>query len=130
MTSVVACWKCKTDIVLPASLHDAAKRSSNISFFCPYGHEGVFREGETEADVLRRERDRALQQLAQKDDEIAQARKGWNEIAKELKATKATAVKARKRTAAGLCPCCNRSFRQMALHLKTKHPTFRAEEVA
>jgi hypothetical protein len=27
-----------------------------------------------------------------------------------------------KRTAAGVCPCCNRTFQQLARHMKTRHP--------
>jgi hypothetical protein len=115
---------------LPQSLYEAAKKSSRIAFFCPYGHEAVFNERDTEADVLRRERDLLKQQLAQRDDEIVRQARLKDAALKEARALKTSAVKAKKRTAAGLCPCCNRSFRQMALHLKTKHPNFRAEEVA
>lgn len=32
------------------------------------------------------------------------------------------AERLRRRTAAGVCPCCNRSFVQLARHMKTKHP--------
>lgn len=124
------CWRCGTDFWLPQSLYEAAKKSSRIAFFCPYGHEAVFNERDTEADVLRRERDLLKQQLAQRDDEIVRQARLKDAALKEARALKTSAVKAKKRTAAGLCPCCNRSFRQMALHLKTKHPNFRAEEVA
>lgn len=29
-----------------------------------------------------------------------------------------------KRTVAGVCPCCNRTFQQLQRHMKTKHPDF------
>lgn len=36
----------------------------------------------------------------------------------------------RKRASAGVCPCCNRTFSQLARHMQTKHPTFIAQEIA
>ena len=124
------CHRCKTPMWLPQALFDAAHKSSKISFFCPYGHEAIFSEGESEVTLLRRERDRLVQQMAQKDDEIVRQARLKDAALKEARALKTSAVKARKRTAAGVCPCCSRSFRQMALHMKQKHPNFKAEEVA
>lgn len=31
-----------------------------------------------------------------------------------------------ERSAAGVCQCCNRTFKQLVAHMKTKHPTFAA----
>lgn len=28
------------------------------------------------------------------------------------------------RVSAGTCPCCNRSFKQLAAHMKNKHPDY------
>lgn len=124
------CWKCKTDFWLPQSLYEAAKKSSRIAFFCPYGHEAVFNEGDTELTLVRRERDRLRQQLAERDDEIVKQARLKDAALKEARALKATAVKVRKRSAAGVCLCCGRTFRQVALHMKNKHPNFKAVEIA
>lgn len=37
-------------------------------------------------------------------------------------ATKGTLTKIRKRVHNGVCPCCNRTFANLARHMKTKHP--------
>lgn len=124
------CHRCKSDMWLPQMLYDTCKRSSKHSFFCPYGHEAVFSESESEATLLRRERDRLQQQLAEKDDTINWQAKQVLEKTKEIGALKGIVTKARKRSAAGICPCCHRTFRQMALHMKSKHPAFKAEEAA
>jgi hypothetical protein len=120
------CWRCKCEVWLPAPLYNAAKHSSRISFFCPYGHEAAFSEAETEADKLRRERDRLVQQMAQRDDVIAKQGRVIKFTKEEVANLKATATKAKKRTVAGTCPCCHRTFRQMALHMRNKHPEFKA----
>jgi hypothetical protein len=124
------CYRCKSEIWLPTPLYEACKRSSRLGFFCPYGHEQIFAEGETEATKLRRERDRLAQQLAQRDDEIKNAntllaQQGWN-----ISRLKAEHARTSRRISRGVCPCCHRTFNQMARHMRTKHPDFRAEEVA
>jgi DNA repair exonuclease SbcCD ATPase subunit len=43
---------------------------------------------------------------------------------RRLSAQKAQTTKARKRAAAALCPCCNRSFVQLRRHMETKHPGY------
>jgi hypothetical protein len=122
---------------LPQALYDAACHGAGtIIFCCPYGHSQVFAKGESEADRMRRERDRLKQQMAQRDDDHrAERDRLLGQIAAEKKQTAVAsgkATKARKRAAAGLCPCCNRSFAstRMAAHMKTMHPDFKAEEVS
>lgn len=108
--------------MMPGDLYRAAKRSSKISFFCPYGHEAVFKEGDTEADILRRERDKLKQAHARLEDEKREA---------EARAEKAERASARlkKRAAVGTCPCCTRTFTNMARHMQIKHPDWKAEAV-
>lgn len=89
-------------------------------FYCPNGHSLSYKVGPTEADKLRLERDRLKQQLAQKDDAIRDAERA-------LAAQKGQVTKLKKRAVAGACPCCNRTFRQLTLHMKHKHPDFKAE---
>jgi len=106
----------------------AARRRDSKSFFCPNGHSMSYREDE--ADKLRRERDRLKQQLAEKDDEIASQRSSREAAERQAAARKGQITRLKNRAAAGLCPCCNRSFHNMSRHMATKHPGFIAEEVA
>lgn len=123
----ITCYKCRCEYVLPDELYTAAKRSPDIYFWCPYGHQAHYPEGETEADKLRRERDRLTQRLAQKDDEIAWQRKHREETERRLSATKGVVTRMRNRVGAGVCPCCTRTFGNLARHMQSEHPTFRAE---
>ena len=54
-----------------------------------------------------------------------------DQLAASLRGTKANAARTRKelhsvkaRVAHGVCPCCNRTFKQLARHMKTKHPDY------
>lgn len=41
-----------------------------------------------------------------------------------LRTTKGHVTRIKKRVSAGVCPCCKRTFKQLAAHMKTKHPTY------
>ncbi len=121
------CWKCKCQIWLPDELYHAAKASSSISIHCGYGHAGVFREGPTEADKLRQERDRLAQQIAYKDDRIKELREQAEAEARRGAAARGQVTKIKNRIGHGVCPCCNRTFENLHRHMTTQHPTFTAE---
>ena len=120
MSVSLSCFRCKCGFTLPDALYHSAKASEKISFYCPYGHEQHYPKGETEEDKLRRERDLLYQRVAQRDDEI-----------KSLEARRRAAVgqvtKIKNRVGHGVCPCCNRTFENLARHMSSKHPTFTAE---
>jgi hypothetical protein len=124
------CVSCQTPFYIPTSLYMAAKASSAITFYCPYGHPQVFREGPTEADKLRQERDRLTQRLAQKDDEIKHQRERAEAAERSAIARKGVVTRLKNRAAAGICPCCARSFENLRRHMAAKHPEFQAEESA
>jgi hypothetical protein len=87
--------------------------ADKANFYCPNGHTASYQE--SEADCLRRERDNLQQQMARVEDERAEAIAARQKAERELKRTQT-------RAGAGVCPCCNRSFRSLALHMKNKHP--------
>lgn len=115
----VPCAMCAIVFYVPQGFDDARRRDG-LYFFCPNGHRLSF--GETEADKLRRERDRLKQDAARLEEE---ARLAWNTATVELARAKRAEAEVRrvtKRATAAVCPCCNRSFSQLARHMKTKHP--------
>jgi hypothetical protein len=86
------------------------------SIYCPLGHSHVpSGEGKAERTErwLKEERERAARIDAEREQAEASAR-----------AHKGHATRLRKRTKAGVCPCCNRTFKQLARHMSTQHPDF------
>lgn len=115
----VPCSMCAITFYVPQGFDDARRRDGR-ALFCPNGHRLSY--GETEADKLRRERDRLKQDAARLEEE---ARLGWDAANAQLARAKKAEAEARrvtKRATAALCPCCNRSFSQLARHMKAKHP--------
>jgi hypothetical protein len=122
------CCQCKCIMWTPTALNEAASRSrGKVEFFCPYGHGQVYAEGETEADKLRRERDRLAQQIAQRDDEIRRTREGWDAAERERAKLEKQMKQEHKRVSSGVCPCCTRSFQNLRRHIATKHPDYGAQ---
>lgn len=107
------CINCGVRYTVPVSMWDHHQKVGGYHH-CPNGHSQGWSKDGCENSRLRRERDRLKQQIACKDDEIEA----------ERRRTIAQTTKLRNRAKAGTCPCCKRTFRQLALHMKNQHPDF------
>ncbi len=99
---------------------------SRETFYCPNGHKRVF-TGETEAQRLTRELEREKQARSRAEELRCAALKEARHNQIELRKTKTRLRNTRERIKNGVCPCCHRSFVQLARHMATKHPGFNAE---
>ena len=77
-------------------------RNNHRTFYCPNGH-GQNYVGKSEAEKLRDEVTRLKSQQDQLNADLS---------SKERKL---------KRVSNGVCPCCNRTFKNLQSHMKTKH---------
>jgi hypothetical protein len=99
---------------VPKSWNDQ-RQEDGETMWCINGHQAVYKE--TTLDKLRQERDRAVQQRARLEDERCEAEK-------RADAAEAREQRLKKRIAAGTCPCCKRTVKQLAQHMASKHPEF------
>lgn len=118
------CWKCSSQFWMPDDLEAAARRDSNIAVYCAHGHRGVFTEKPTEEDRLRLERDRLVQRVAEKDDEINRQRLRAELTERRLSAAKGRVTRIKNRVGHGVCPCCNRTFTDLQRHMASKHSDY------
>jgi NMD protein affecting ribosome stability and mRNA decay len=109
------CGECGIQFAAPRWYFQARRDGDqNVkTFYCPNGHPRAFVESENVK--LRRERDRLIQQAARLEDERRAAERA---AAKERQERQ----RLEKRIGAGVCPCCSRTFQQLARHMKNKHP--------
>lgn len=121
--TVTTCW-CGIPHAVPDELYAYVLRQqrdgrAQTGIHCPLGHTWTF-AGEGEAERLAREveRERAVASRLRAEKEAER---------RSHIATKGHATRLKKRIAAGVCPCCKRSFNDLARHMAGKHPEYPSE---
>ena len=90
--------------------------------YCSNGHTQGWAKENSETEKLRRERDRLTQRLAEKDDEIRRQRELRENSDRSAAAIRGHITRLKNRIGHGVCPCCNRTFRNLQRHMESKHP--------
>lgn len=100
------------------------KQENTGGWHCPYCESSWGYFGKTQAQKLE-EKLKAAEESR---------RSAWRETEKTSErldaerrshtATKGHLTRKKKRAANGTCPCCNRTFKQLAAHMKNKHPEY------
>lgn len=97
----IECCNCGIHFAVP-SFYRLKLRETHNTFYCPNGHAQSY-PAKTEAEKLK-------EQLIRERAEHDQTRADRDAKSKQL-----------HRVAAGVCPCCNRTFRNLQKHMQTKH---------
>ena len=110
------CCSCGVPFALPKTLRDACLIDHGKEFYCPNGHQMVF-TGKT-----------AEQKLGEQLEASRRYREDAQVARRQASAYKGQLTRARKRAGAGVCPVteCHRTVKQLADHMKTKHPGYQA----
>lgn len=126
------CCNCGVLFAMPKTVYDDCLRRSSAApgatrdFYCPNGHSqhytGKNREQELE-EKLQRAQDRAgwAAGRAEQAERREQAQRGAATRARNERDRQARRVKH------GVCPCCHRTFKQLAAHMAAKHPDYDGE---
>lgn len=106
------------------------RRKDHQWWYCPNGHRQHY-SGDNEEEKLRkqldaerRQRQSAEQRVAMWQDEYAEADARATRERNRANGYKGHATRITKRAKAGVCPCCNRTFKQLAAHMASQHPQF------
>lgn len=60
--------------------------------------------------------------------ELEWERRKNEQLKNSERSLKGQIAKFKKRTGNGVCPCCKRTFKQLARHMKCKHPNYAVKE--
>lgn len=121
------CNGCGMPYGLPSDFLKDRQRDGK-SWTCPNGCVRLYRktESEKENERLTAELD-AARSLAERESRRrnrAEAQARLSEY--QRRAAKGQLTKTKKRIAAGVCPCCNRTFQNVARHIAGQHPHYAA----
>lgn len=117
------CYLCGTAFWIEGAVY-RQRKSDRRSFWCPNGHEQHFTS--KTADQQRIEQLEREATAAKREAEQQRQMRQWAETRAKganIQAGKAKAALRRTitRVHAGVCPHCNRTFKQLAAHMKAKH---------
>ena len=129
--ATVNCGVCGGSYAISARFHKPC-RDKGESWRCPYPNCNTwwgFTESGHAKEVarLKRERDQAKRDAKWQEERKQKALAEAEHQAARARGYKGALTKAKKRSAAGVCPCCHRTFKQLARHMKAKHPDYNPE---
>lgn len=121
----IECYKCAIPFAVPAE-YKSRLQAKGEDFYCPNGHrqhyckstEQVLREKLEKQKRDYEERIEGLEGTIYWKDQKIKETKG------KLTGQKIQNTKMKNRIKNGVCPCCNRTFENLAAHMKTKHPDY------
>jgi len=116
----LVCW-CGITHAVPKSLREVQmkqhdERGEVMGIYCPLGHSHV-PKGESRFEKMRK---RMVAAEAAHD----QTKAELEHTEARRRAEKAAKTRLKNRVAAGVCPCCKRSFQNLRRHIENKHPDF------
>jgi len=93
------------------------------------GHQWVYKKTKAEKlkEELKAERESRARERASNDQYEARLRDERDSYKNKARAQKAAKTRLKNRVAAGVCPCCNRTFQNLARHMDHQHPDFKSE---
>lgn len=113
---ICSCW-CGIRLAVPVSLYDEAKRHGK-AIHCPIGHTFVY------GNTLEKQLSQAQREAAEAQRRVRATRDLLDHEQRSHAATRGHLTRHKKRAAAGVCPCCNRTFQQLARHMAGRHPGY------
>lgn len=120
-----SCCVCGIIFAVPAEFLAERRKNKNENLYCPNGHTLSFRE--SEADRLKRQLEAEKSARERAEREAQDERQRAKRLDTKAKKLAATIKRNEKRVGNGVCPCCNRTFQQLARHMATKHPHYPGE---
>ena len=118
------CCECGAAFCMDNDLY-LLRQKDHRMFYCPNGHAQHY-IGETASEKRVKELERALMAEQQRVRQAQEAQKWAETSARGARQMRGKAEAARKRlehrVACGVCPHCQRTFQQLARHMRTKHP--------
>ena len=116
--TVVGCGHCYMDFAVPQSFL-ARRKQDGKTFYCPDGHKMSY-GSESDNEKLRR-------QLRSYEARIVHAQDQRIAAERSAAAYKGQVTKIKKRVANGVCPCCHRTFSNLARHIEGQHPEWQEQ---
>lgn len=123
--TTICCYKCHMLFAVPAHAHERW-RDTGEYFWCPNGHSQHYTTSTVQK--LRNELDQMKRAKEWHEARSRDEREARERTERRLVAQRGASTRLRNRIKNGVCPCCTRTFVNVARHMATRHPEFQAEQ--
>lgn len=123
----VECGSCGIHFGLERSFV-ASRRADHLKFYCPNGCR-VNWSGPSEAERLKNQLAAATAREDQLKAELQSKRVMLSQERSRVRGLRGMITKTKKRVGHGVCPCCTRTFQNVARHMASQHPEYAGEAV-
>lgn len=118
---VVSCYTCGCRFGINEQMYKRAVRDKRGCVYCPSCQNATCWTGETvDQKRARMAEAKLVRERAKHDQTKAELKHSQH----RCRAEKAAKTRLKNRAAAGVCPCCSRTFQDLARHMASKHPNF------
>lgn len=122
--SDIECIHCHTTFAVTDEAHTLLRQTGK-GFWCPLCH-GSMTYSDNENGRLRKELEAEKARKLAILNEANSLRETKRQLEKRLTAQRGATKRLSNRIKHGVCPCCTRTFSNLAAHMETKHPEFKA----
>lgn len=123
IVSMGNCITCGVAIAGPETFNNQRLRDHK-AFYCVNGHSQVY-VGKTKEQALQEQLDaEKARRVRAEEGRVRDAEHAKRQVAAE----RGKVTKLRNRVGNGVCPCCNRTFQNLLMHMTTQHPDFKEPE--
>ena len=124
LTTETCCNKnCHMEFAMPADYHRFLRENPFTHFYCPRGHRQWYTGKSHDAKLKEKQEEiERLRRLREEDRKYASQRLEFERNSK--RAIKGHLTRTKRRVGNGVCPCCNRTFKDLARHMKGQHPDY------
>ncbi len=133
---LVSCATCGVRYGIDSRIYHRVVTKAQGSIYCPAcGKESCWRESDDQKRIreleqkLKWEADQAAKlrtDIERKEVRISALKEETNMLERSRAALRGVHTRTCNRVKNGVCPCCNRTFSNLAAHMHTKHPDFKA----
>ena len=119
------CYACGVHFAMESNYYNK-RLQDHGTFHCPSGHAQHF-TGTNDVDRLKAELEAQKQRTIREEARAMRNYEAMERQKRSASAYKGKLTRVKNRVKNGVCPCCNRTFVNLARHMGTKHPGFAAE---
>lgn len=120
--TTITCSECGILFGMP-DWYVQERREDHRSFFCPNRHSQYF-PAKSEAEQAKERAEQLSRELAWANTRALRAREEADHQRRRVSAAKGRETKLKRRIANGVCPCCQRTFKDLSRHMSGQHPDY------